>query len=90
MKNSRLKLSALALAIASSLTATAVTAAEADEQVKADDDVEVIQIRGIRASTKKNLNQKRFAMAIVDTITPEDIGKFPDKNVADTLSRILV
>ncbi|MBU2882664.1 TonB-dependent receptor [Psychrosphaera sp. B3R10] len=88
MKNSRLKLSALALAIASSLTATAVTAAEADEQVKADDDVEVIQIRGIRASTKKNLNQKRFAMAIVDTITPEDIGKFPDKNVADTLSRI--
>lgn len=88
MKNSRLKLSALALAVASSLSATAVTAAEADDQAKAEDDVEVIQVRGIRASTKKNLNQKRFALAIVDTITPEDIGKFPDKNVADTLSRI--
>jgi iron complex outermembrane receptor protein len=69
------------------LTTTAVYAADAGDAAKADD-VEVIEVRGIRASTKKNLNQKRFATAIVDTITPEDIGKFPDKNVAETLSRI--
>jgi iron complex outermembrane receptor protein len=88
MKLSRLKYSTLALAIASSLSATAAVAAEEVKQDSAESDVEVIEIRGIRASTKKNLNQKRFANSIVDAITPEDIGKFPDKNVAETLSRL--
>ena len=85
MKNTRLKYSTLALAIAASMSTT--TAFAADDKEKAQD-IETIEITGIRASNKKNLNQKRFANAIVDTVTPEDIGKFPDKNVADTLSRI--
>ncbi len=50
--------------------------------------VEVIQVRGIRASQEANLNAKRFANSIVDAVTAEDIGKFPDKNVAESLSRI--
>ena len=86
MKNTRLKISTLALAIASSLSATAVTAAEAGEE-KAED-LEVIEVRGIRASNKKNLNTKRFSSSIVDAISAEDIGKFPDKNVAESLQRI--
>ena len=32
--------------------------------------------------------QKREANAFVDVITAEDIGKFPDKNVADALQRV--
>lgn len=52
------------------------------------DTVEVIEVRGIRASAKENLNQKRFSDAVVDAITAEDIGKFPDKNVAEALSRV--
>ena len=86
MKTTRLKLSTLALAIASSLSAIAVQAAEAAE-VSAED-VEVIEVRGIRASNKKNLNTKRFSSSIVDAISAEDIGKFPDKNVAESLQRI--
>lgn len=54
----------------------------------AESDVEVIQVTGIRASAQENLNQKRFSNAIVDAITAEDIGKFPDKNVAESLSRV--
>ncbi len=50
--------------------------------------VEVIQIRGIRASQEANFNAKRFANSIVDAVTAEDMGKFPDKNVAESLSRI--
>ncbi|TRY29827.1 TonB-dependent receptor [Aliiglaciecola sp. M165] len=57
-------------------------------QESADNNVEKIEVRGIRASSKENLNQKRFASAVVDVITAEDIGKFPDKNVADTLARV--
>ncbi len=85
MKYTRLKYSTLALAIASSFTGGAAYAAESKN---ADKDLEVIEIRGFRASAKENLNQKRFANSIVDAITAEDIGKFPDKNVAESLSRI--
>lgn len=49
---------------------------------------EVIEVRGIRASAAENLAIKRIAIATVDAITAEDIGKFPDKNVADSLQRV--
>lgn len=52
------------------------------------DDTEVIQVTGIRGSQKANINAKRYANSVVDAITAEDIGKFPDKNVAESLSRI--
>ncbi len=52
------------------------------------EEIEVIEVSGIFASTAKNLNIKRFSNAIVDAITAEDIGKFPDKNVADSLQRV--
>ena len=51
-------------------------------------DTEVIEVTGIRGSQKANINAKRFSNAIVDAITAEDIGKFPDKNVAETLARV--
>ena len=57
-------------------------------QEEAADKVETIQVTGIRGSQKANINAKRFSNAIVDAINAEDIGKFPDKNVAESLSRI--
>jgi iron complex outermembrane receptor protein len=65
-----------------------VTANSAYAQESAIDNTEVIEVTGLRASAKKNLNEKRFSNAIVDAITAEDIGQFPDKNVAESLSRI--
>jgi iron complex outermembrane receptor protein len=52
------------------------------------EEVEVIQVRGIRGSVVKSLNTKRYANSIVDAVTSEDIGKFPDQNVAESLQRI--
>lgn len=52
------------------------------------DSIEKIQIRGIRGSLVKSIETKRYSDAIVDSITAEDIGKFPDKNVAESLQRI--
>lgn len=54
----------------------------------AEEKVEVIEIRGILSSMSANLLNKRAADAVVDVITAEDIGKFPDKNIADSLQRV--
>jgi len=50
--------------------------------------VERLEIRGIAASTRQNLNNKRFNDQVVDTITAEDLGKLPDVTITDTLQRI--
>lgn len=47
-----------------------------------------IIVQGVRASLAKSLEAKRQADSIVDVITAEDIGKFPDANVAETLQRV--
>ncbi|MCH8538691.1 MAG: TonB-dependent receptor plug domain-containing protein, partial [Alkalimonas sp.] len=52
------------------------------------DDVEVIEIRGIRASTQASINAKRFSATQQDSIAAEDIGKLPDVTIADSLQRI--
>jgi iron complex outermembrane receptor protein len=45
-------------------------------------------VTGIRESLKSSLKVKRAANAVVDVITAEGIGKFPDRNVAESLSHI--
>ena len=78
--------SSIAMVLAGGATPLAMAAEQAaDKKAEA---TEVIEVRGIRGSLKENINAKRFADSVVDVITAEDIGKFPDKNVAETLSRI--
>jgi TonB-dependent receptor len=47
-----------------------------------------ITITGYRNSIEASLRTKREANAFIDVITAEDVGKFPDKNVADALQRV--
>ncbi|MDP5211452.1 TonB-dependent receptor [Pseudoalteromonas tunicata] len=82
------KKSLLAVNIGLIMTAGLTGTVYAADEVKAQEEVEVIEVRGIRRSLEASLNTKRFADGVVDAITAEDIGKFPDKNVADSLSRI--
>ncbi|NVK26103.1 MAG: TonB-dependent receptor [Gammaproteobacteria bacterium] len=67
---------------------SSVYAQEDDKKTSAEDDVEVIEIKGIRGSLKKSLNDKRFASGVRDTINSEDIGKSTDQNIADALGRV--
>ncbi len=60
----------------------------ADEQTEAAPGSQVVEVRGIRDTLKKNLAGKRDSQNIVDTVNSEDLGKFPDKNVADSLQRV--
>ncbi len=60
------------------------SAAEVEEALA----IEEIVVSGIRKSLEAALDVKRDASSIVDAINAEDIGKFPDKNIADSLQRI--
>lgn len=51
-------------------------------------EVEEVVVTGIRESLRTSVDVKRNTMEIVDSITAEDIGKLPDPNVAETLTRI--
>jgi len=86
MANEILKRSAIALAITSALTGVNVMAAETGQS--ADDDVEVIEVRGMLSSLKRSMLDKKEANSVSDGITAEDLGKFPDLNVAESLQRI--
>ncbi|HLA73143.1 MAG TPA: TonB-dependent receptor [Steroidobacteraceae bacterium] len=52
------------------------------------EEVETVLVTGIRASLGKSLEVKRQSTAVVDVINAEDVGKFPDKNVAEALQRV--
>ncbi|MDE3272150.1 TonB-dependent receptor [Pseudoalteromonas sp. G4] len=63
-------------------------AVAADSEVQAKEDVEVIEVRGIRRSLEASLNTKRFSDSVVDAVSAEDVGKFPDSDVGEALGRI--
>jgi iron complex outermembrane receptor protein len=50
--------------------------------------VEEVVVTGIRASLEKAMDIKRDASGVVDAIAAEDIGKFPDANLAESLQRV--
>jgi len=52
------------------------------------DDLQEIVVTGFRESLATAVEDKRNAVAIVDTIAAEDIGKFPEQNLAESLQRI--
>jgi iron complex outermembrane recepter protein len=80
-----------ALAGASGLLALAITTpAAAQEGGRQEDgeDLKEVVISGLRVSLQRNLDIKRDAVGVVDAVSAEDIGKFPDSNVAASLQRV--
>jgi iron complex outermembrane recepter protein len=49
---------------------------------------EEVVVTGIRYSLQQSIETKRGASGVVDAISAEDVGKFPDKNLAEALQRI--
>jgi iron complex outermembrane recepter protein len=70
-----------------SLTAISATSGAATTDASTDE-LQEITVTGIRASLQQNLDIKRDAFGIVDAISAEDIGKFPDSNLAASLERV--
>lgn len=63
-------------------------AAPAAAGTPGDTSTEEVVVTGFRQSLNAALNQKRQSIAAVDAIVAEDIGKFPDQNLAESLQRI--
>lgn len=50
--------------------------------------MEEVVVTGYRSSLVQAMDRKRAAVGVMDAITAEDIGKFPDQNLAEALQRI--
>lgn len=88
MKKNSVRWFAAGVAAATAVATGAVSAEEADggqEQVEA---IEEVVVYGIRSSMQQSLDRKRNADHLVDALTAEDIGAFPDQNLAESLQRI--
>lgn len=89
MKTGRIYTSTVARTM--SLIVAAVSASSLSAQDTADTEetaLEEIVVTGIRSSLKQAMDLKRDARGVVDAISAEDMGKFPDTNLAESLQRI--
>ncbi|WP_024867514.1 TonB-dependent receptor [Pseudoxanthomonas suwonensis] len=87
----------LAVALAAALFGGASTAAMAQDPAPAPQpvqeevqttDLDGVVVRGFRRSLQYSTEAKRDATGFVDAIFSEDIGKFPDLNIAESLARV--
>lgn len=62
--------------------------AQSTTQTASGDTVEEVVVTGIRESLNKARDIKRDATQFVDAIVADDIGKLPDRNVAESLARV--
>jgi iron complex outermembrane recepter protein len=87
------KPSKMTLALLSSGLMALSTASFAAEEANAadknaEDEVEVIQVTGIRGSLQRAQAIKMSSNSIVEVLSAEDIGKLPDTSVAESLARL--
>ena len=93
----RLLATALLFALAQTAMAQDANQEQAGQQGQAGQDrdarenpteLDKVVVTGIRGSLESAMNLKRDAQGVVDGIAAEDIGKFPDTNLAESLQRI--
>jgi iron complex outermembrane recepter protein len=60
----------------------------ADPPAAPGDGLEEVVVTGLRQSLATSASIKRDSLGIVDAIAPQDIGKLPDTNLAESLQRI--
>lgn len=79
--------SVIALAVAMMAGAPAFAQDQAP-QAQPDQENADIVVTGFRASLNSALSMKRQEAAAIDSIVAEDIGKFPDSNLAESMQRV--
>ncbi|OUS73601.1 TonB-dependent receptor [Pseudoalteromonas sp. A601] len=76
----------IALAILAAISSPSM--AQESTEIKKDNEPEIILVTGVRSSLEAASSLKRYSDSVQDSIVAEDIGKFPDQNVAESLQRI--
>lgn len=89
MKHMKHKLSKITLALLSAASLNVTSSAHAQEvQPEAEQNLEVIEVTGIRRSLSSALAETRTSDNLIEVIKAEDIGKLPDQNLAEVLENI--
>jgi TonB-dependent receptor len=81
----KMRKTVLAALIAEMLLPLGAFAQTADEAI---DPSAKIVVSGVRASLASSLATKRMQEGVVDAVSAEDAGKFPDTNIAESLQRV--
>ena len=87
MNSTNFKHTKIAASIAMLVGAAYSPIAFSEEAVE-EEKTEVIEVTGIRGSLMRSMNVKRDMSGVVDAISAEEMGKFPDTNLAESLQRI--
>jgi TonB-dependent receptor len=89
-KSPLFRLSFLGCVGAASLASTSATAQSADAAAaqSSTEEVDEVIVTGFRASLQSSAAEKRENVNFTDSIFAEDIGKFPDLNLAESLQRV--
>lgn len=86
---SQFKKSLLAFSVTAAMTGLSATSVVAQEEsADAEDNTEIIQVRGIRGALQRAQAIKMDQTSIVEALSAEDIGKLPDTSVAESLARL--
>ena len=86
--NSRFKMNKVALATSAVFFGVLSSTQAMAQEEKKEKEIEVIQVSGIRGGIIAGLDVKRNSNNIIDAVSAEDMGKFPDANLAEALQRI--
>lgn len=82
------KLSSAILAAVTAVSAPSFVYAQEVDSAQSAAAIEEVVVQGIRGSWQRAMDVKRDSAGVVDAISNEDIGKFPDQNLAESLQRI--
>lgn len=68
--------------------ASMVASAYAQTRAEQDKAGPIVTVTGFRSSPALSASEKRDNVGLTDTVFSEDMGKFPDPNIADALARV--
>ena len=88
MKNTKFTKKPIAICIAAIISAGLTAPIYAAEEEAEEAEENIVKIVGIRGSLIRSADLKREKSGVVDIISAEDMGKFPDTNLAESLQRI--
>ncbi|MDR7115427.1 TonB-dependent receptor [Caulobacter sp. BE254] len=74
--------------LTTALAGMSVTSAAMAQAASGATTVDEVVVTGLRESLKKSIQVKREANAVIDVITADGVGKFPDRNVAEALAHV--
>ncbi|MFZ2751990.1 MAG: TonB-dependent receptor [Lysobacteraceae bacterium] len=77
-----------ALASATLMMVSTAYAQTADQNQAQAEDLDTLEVVGIRRSIQESIDAKQASTSIVEAISSEDIGKLPDTSIADSLARL--